>query len=209
MKKTAPHDTLLFIVDMQDGMWADNNADFSEYDQAFREALERRKLHFEKKCHEYMLDMVPPMHAFVESMRGQATPVWVTMLDEGLGDVMEGLGAKRADLRLEKIAQKSPVPENRDLIATWKDQGYTHAIVIGAFAGECVRATAKDLHRDLGFKITVIPDLLIYDRPGDDDELANALNAIEKAGARIQWLEDMERPARLAADKGEHLKLDL
>ncbi len=210
MKKTAPHDTLVFIVDMQDGMWADNGPDLydlSQFDDAFRGFLHRQKIRQEEKRHEAMHDMVTPIHGFVESVRDRATPVWVTSLWEGTGDLMAGLGAQRGDLRLQKNEMQSAVPENTDTLAGLKDKGYRNAVVIGAFAGLCVRNTAKDL-KDMGFNVAVVGDLVIDDtKPGDDDALATALYAIEQTGVSIKWLNDMKAPAPVPG-RAAHFVLD-
>ena len=210
MKKTAPHDTLLFIVDMQDGMWADNGPDMfdlSQFDDAFRDFLHRQKIRQEERRHEAMHDMVTPINSFVESARGTATPVWVTSLWDGTGGLMEGMNTQRGDLHLQKNDAQSVVPENTDTIQGLKDKGYQKAIVVGAFAGLCVRNTAKDL-KEMGFDVTVVGDLVIDDvKPGDDDALATALYAIEQTGVTVKWLEDMNPPAP-APQRATHFLLD-
>lgn len=210
MKKTATHDTLLFIIDMQDGMWADHGPapfDLSQFDEGFRDFLHRQKIRQEEKRHEAMHDMVPAIRDFVTATRERASPVWVTSLWEGTGGVMEGLEARRGDLRLQKTTQ-SAIPENIDTIRGLQDKGYTRAIVIGAFAGLCVMNTAKDL-KEAGFDVTVINDLVIDDvKPGNDEALANALYAIEKTGVSTCWLSEFEQ-AGAKPTRAPSLSLDL
>jgi nicotinamidase-related amidase len=212
----TPKDTLLFIVDMQEGMWADNGPeqfDLSAFDEGFIAFLQRQKVRQEEVRHAAIYDMVPPIHDFVETMRPHARPVWVTSLWDGTGKLLDGLGAHRADLRLDKIDHQSAVPENLATIENLKKEGYTNAIVIGAYAGLCVRNTASDLKKQ-GFNVTVIGDLIIDDvKPGNEEALATALYAIQKEGVTTTWLSDFESTVKTlptpSVSKGRNLSLDL
>lgn len=215
MTAMTPKNTLLFVVDMQEGMWADNGPeefDLSTFDQSFRDFLTRQKRVQEEKRHEAMYDLVPPIHDFVESMRDYARPVWVTSLWDGTGDLLDGMGAQRTDLRLQKVDNQSAIPENEATIENLRREGYTNAIVIGAFAGFCVRNTAIDLHTR-GFNTTVIGDLIVDDaRPGKEEAIEHALHVIQSSGVTATWLVDFEEKLKAPAHSSSHhskLSLDL
>lgn len=201
--------TILLVIDMQDGMWVTPDVgeefDLSMFDEAFKNALKNSASQSTERRKNAMIALAGDIQHFIGGVDKDTRIVWVK--DTSCGDLIAPLSINemRGDVSIEKSGFKSAHPQNTEFFDGLKSEGYTRCILMGAFAGECVRNTGKDLAAT-GWAVTVINDLIIDDaRPGNQEAIGHAAYVMAQEGMTPIWLGDKAAKAQPIPVRGQPL----